>query len=90
MNHPEKIEGFDSLQELAAEVENLRYDKLGEFLSSLSDALVSRAESDRKSGRTRLAVHLCYAGWRIRQAASQVADAWEICEPHMKNEKTHT
>ena len=38
--HPKKLKGWDgSLKDLAVALENLQYDKLGEFLSELSSAL---------------------------------------------------
>jgi hypothetical protein len=85
--HPTSIPGFDSMQELADTVENLRYDSLREFLWHLSRALLRRSLRDAGSGRRKLAGLLLSASVDVQSARHHVAQAWEVCEPYMEDAK---
>jgi hypothetical protein len=72
-----------TLAELAAEVGDLRYDALAEFLRVLSAKLGQDAGQDEGRGRARLAASLHDASRSLREAAEAIERAWRICEPHM-------
>lgn len=82
--HPLVLKGYSDLQEAAEEVENLRYDKVVEFLGHLSQALDRRAASDRASGRPVLARQLERASYKVMRASVEMAEAWSICRSKMR------
>ena len=84
--HPLEIEGFGSLDELAEEVGNLRYDKTRDFLSSLADDIKRQADADKGRGRLQLAEKLYQTAERLYSARDEMERAWKICEPYMKEE----
>jgi len=82
--HPTEIEGFDSLEDLARAVENLRYDQLFEFLMHLRKALTRRVTADKAAGRKKLAKHLENAAHNLLNVCVDVQYAWNVCRPYMK------
>lgn len=85
--HPTKLEEFETLEEAAKAVENLRYDALSIFLGKLSIALYQRAASDFKAGRPQLGTVLRKAGDKISDAMILTEEAWTICKPHMDTDE---
>ncbi|MEK6940092.1 MAG: hypothetical protein AABX31_05170 [Nanoarchaeota archaeon] len=63
--HPVQVEGYRSLNDLAAAVGKLRYDSLAEFMQKTADDIERQAEADEGRGRTQLAE-------RLRQAADEM------------------
>lgn len=83
--HPTDIPGWEGkLEELAYELENLRYDRLAEFLLHLGNALWERGEEDKKAGRTKLSYNLQMGSLKVQHAHNFIGDAWKICKPKMK------
>jgi hypothetical protein len=57
--HPLQVAGYPgTLQELAKEVGNLRYDKIVEFMRALRNDLHEQAVNDISAGRTKLGATL--------------------------------
>jgi hypothetical protein len=84
MKHPTDIEGNRSLEDLANELKDLRYDSLADYLKQLSKGIKNDANADRGRKRYQLAACLYHAAYHIKQASRYITKAWKICEPYMK------
>jgi len=77
MNHPQSVHKYaGTMEELAKDVADLRYDALYDFLQQLSSKLARDSYADRERGRLKLSEELQHAAMSIR-------NAWIICKPHM-------
>ena len=93
-DHPDKLEYvlhdgrtvYFDLKELAGKIENLRYDKVAEFLDHLSCAFYERAVKDSDAGRWKLSKVLYSASHTFIGAKVDLLKAWEICKPHMPDD----
>lgn len=85
MKHPTTLEGM-TMDVLAEEVENLRYDAVYEFLYHLRTRLEERATKDSIAGRTELARALRMAAEEVDKAGVRMEKVWSICEPYMQDE----
>ncbi|MGB0522824.1 MAG: hypothetical protein ACPGJS_07680 [Flammeovirgaceae bacterium] len=72
-----------SLEELAEDIGNLRYDALEEFLGLLADKLKKDAVADYDRNREKLASKLFHAAELVDDAASEIEEAWVISAPYM-------
>ena len=81
--HPTKLEGYETLHDVAVALENLRYDSLAEILLGLRNQLALRAHADKAAGRPQLASHLDKTGGILLKAVGELIEAWDICEPRM-------
>lgn len=87
MAHPTTLLNYPgSLEDLAKEAGNLRYDSLASFLQALSDDLYRQAEADQKRGRVQLAVQGYRASFNLEQAAENIETAWKISQPYIGQE----
>lgn len=84
MKHNNKVQGFETLDALAEEVGNLRYDALKDFLVHLRDKIQKDAIADAGRGRPLLSKKLLDVSNSLGKAAIKVYDVWEICECRMK------
>jgi hypothetical protein len=84
MKHPLKIEGF-TLEDLAREIGNLRYDKLADFIQHLSEDIENQADKDKGAGKIKLANELYSAALRLNRVKERVYEAWIISEPYMRD-----
>lgn len=82
MKHKKQIEGY-SLEDLAEEVGNLRYDALQEFLGLLSKKLHKDSEADWDRGRPQLSRALNESAANTAMASNAIGTAWRISEPYM-------
>jgi hypothetical protein len=73
-----------TLEELSENIGDLYYDSLSEFLQLLSKKLEKDSLKDRGRGRIKLANSLKEASENIKNSASNISDAWDICEPFIK------
>lgn len=77
MNHPQSVHKYaGTMEELAKDVADLRYDALYDFLQQLSSKLAKDSQADLERGRLKLSEEL-------RHAAYSVRNAWIICKPFM-------
>ncbi|BAY84099.1 hypothetical protein NIES267_35950 [Calothrix parasitica NIES-267] len=89
MKHKIYLEKYDgSLEELAEDIGNLRYDALAEFLKLLSDKINKDSESDLSRNRVKLAACLKECSLELNQASIAIDKAWEICEPYCQEESS--
>ena len=83
--HSLRVAGYDgTLQDLAKEVGNLRYDKIVEFLRALRNDLHEQALKDTSAGRTKLGATLERASVALYPTEQALGEAWHISEPYMK------
>lgn len=77
MNHLRNINYPGSLDQLATDLGNLRYDALADFLKKLADKLAKDSDADLSRHRVKLAAELAGASECVKRA-------WEICKPFME------
>ena len=83
--HPDYVLGFEgTIEELAKNIGNTRYDILEDFLTALADDISRQADGDKARGREKLAGELYETARRLYQARDAMQDAWNICEPYMR------
>lgn len=85
MDHKKEIEGYSSLNELAREIADLRYDALADFLGSLATKIMFDAHADQERGRQRLATELLESYKAICHAEKHIKEAWTIAQPYMES-----
>jgi hypothetical protein len=84
MVHRDQVERYrGTLEELAVDVGDLRYDALAAFLGSLAAKLRTDAEGDEGRRRLRLAAALRAAASGVETASAEVEKAWAISSRHM-------
>lgn len=82
--HKKTIEKYDgSLEELAEDIGNLRYDALEHFLITLSNKLAKDSFADKERSRPRLANALASASSQILHSTNSISEAWDISKPYM-------
>jgi hypothetical protein len=87
MEHQTLLPGFQSLQEAAEAICNLRYDALAELIGHMQDKLWADATADYDRDRKKLATALTQAGNLAGNFSLAVEDAWKICKPYMDQSK---
>jgi len=84
MIHQTEIKNYNgSIQELADEIGNLRYDSLSIFLNLLAEKIERDSFKDRSRKRIKLATNLEKSSKFLKQAKLEIDSAWKICEPYM-------
>ena len=84
MKHSSKVEKYKgSLEELAEDIGNLRYDSLQELFGFLHLKIQKDLKADADRGRDKLAKQLHDVSMAMKLAEESVDKAWKICEPHM-------
>jgi len=81
--HPTSLAGFQSLQEAAEAICNLRYDSLEELLRHIQNKLYWDSESDYQRGREKLSNALEDASELVAPVILAIAAAWQISKPFM-------
>lgn len=77
MKHPTTIEKYNgTLEELANDIGNLRYDCLAELFQHIHDKIIHDCINDFNKGRKRLAADLEFIGSAILSAANRT---WDTC-----------
>lgn len=84
MRHPNYLINYDSTEELANELSDLRYDVLQKFLFELATKLMIDAQKDEDKNRLQLANHLKNASTNLLLASIDIQCAWGICYKHME------
>lgn len=86
MIHTKTIVNYNgSMEELVENIGDLYYDSLSEFLQLLSQKLEKDSIKDRERNRIKLADCLKSASENIKTSASNINDAWGICEQFISN-----
>jgi len=85
MRHPDKIEKYNgTIDELAKDITNLRYDILAQLLDKLSHNLLIDAQNDFDKGRKQLYEQLYKSSLFTSNACLTINDAWKICKKYMQ------
>ncbi len=85
--HPASVEKYPgSLEDLARDLKNMRYDKLAEFLGYLAKHVEVEADNDAANGKIKLPLRLYAASKHLYGAQEEIDFAWKISKPYMKNE----
>lgn len=85
MIHKDTIENYTgNLQELAAEIGDLKYNALSDFLHLLADKIEQDGKKDKARNRVKLAANLQQSADQLRAAKEAIDKAWVICEPYTK------
>lgn len=84
MIHHNTIQKYPgSLNELAEDIGDLRYDALADFLALLAAKMHNDAVADEGRKRYKLAESLHECGRAIAESKVAVDEAWRISEPFM-------
>lgn len=85
MIHKDKIDNYNgSMEELAEDLGNLKYNALGDFLELLATKIQKDSNKDRSRARVKLAKQLDDCANHLNQSAEAAHEAWRICKPYMK------
>lgn len=85
MIHHEQVHKYEgTIQDLATEIGDLRYDVLADFLKLLSQKIALDAAKDRGRGRVKLATSLENCAVLLEKGGIEIDEAWRISEPFMK------
>ena len=85
MQHKTDIDKYDgSLEALAEDLGNLRYDALANFLQFLSVKLSQDGEKDLSRNRVKLASCLKQGSSELKKASIAIEKAWNISSPYCK------
>ena len=82
--HPTSVNVELQLERLAAEIANLRYDALAEFIGHLQQQILAQSKGDMAKGREKLAAELLKASNHLAFTETYVEAAWTISKPHMQ------
>lgn len=84
MKHPDRVALYPgTLDDLATELGDLRYDCLAEFLHALAAKIAADGEKDGARGRLKLAATLRLSATSLTSSAAAIDEAWRISAPHM-------
>ncbi len=84
--HPLSVERYpDSLEDLAKDIKNMRYDKFAEFLSYLAKHVKDEADKDLANGKPKLSTKLYLASEYLSLTQERIDSAWKISEPYIKD-----
>jgi len=81
--HPKKIDGFDSLEDLAFAIGNMTYDQTASFIEKLADDIKRQADDDFVKGRKKLASELYSTADALYKSSNEMYKACDICKPYM-------
>ena len=85
MIHKKIVENYSgTMEELAEEIGNLKYDALSEFLNLLANKIESDGYKDKSRNRIKLSKHLHDCSNKLKECKYSIDKAWIICEPYTK------
>lgn len=76
-----------SMEELAEDIGNLKYDALADFLNLLAQKIEKDGDKDKARNRVKLARNLHDCSSKLKECKISIDKAWEICEPYMNQKK---
>ena len=86
--HKDRVVKYDgTLEELATDLGDLRYDTLSDLMALLSDKILADGVKDYVGGRPVLSGHLERTAMSLLTVKTHVDNAWDISKPFM-NTKT--
>ena len=84
MIHKSEIENYSgSMEELAEEIGNLKYDSLSNFLELLANKIQKDGKLDAGRKRMKLSHNLYESADKIRESKAFIDESWVICKPFM-------
>ena len=84
MVHQTKVKSYPgTLEKLAVEIGDLRYDALAEFLELLAQKIEIDGDKDKSRGRSQLAAQLHRCSTNLQTCKESIDKAWVISEPFM-------
>ncbi|MCK9595770.1 hypothetical protein M0R19_01125 [Candidatus Pacearchaeota archaeon] len=85
MKHLKSVEKYSgTLEELAKDIINMRYDSVAEFFEYLSEKLIADSINDYHRGRKQLSNKLLSASEKMLGAKEIMDSIWKICKEHMR------
>ena len=85
MIHKDTIEKYPgTMEELATEIGDLKYDALAHFLGLLAEKIQTDGDKDKARNRVKLARQLQGCAAHLKASKVSAEKAWVICEPFMK------
>lgn len=84
MIHKSTVENYTgSMEALAEEIGNLKYDALAAFLALLANKIQYDGEKDKERNRIKLSNNLFQSAEKLKESKVFIDKAWKICEPFM-------
>lgn len=84
MIHKDKVENYQgTMQKLAEDIGNLKYDALAVFLDLLAQKIENDGIKDAERKRLQLAQQLQNSANSLKKAKVAIDKAWKISEPYM-------
>jgi hypothetical protein len=84
MVHKSKVEKYSgSMEELAEEIGNLKYDALSDFLELLANKIQEDGRKYEARNRTKLSRNLYENANKIKESKGFIDEAWRISKPFM-------
>ena len=87
MSHPTELPHY-TLEALAKEIANLRYDALTDFVTHLAIEIDKQSAADAGRGRLGLSSMLKLAAQRLANATEHLYVAWQISKPYELGERS--
>ena len=83
--HPDHVVGWNgTFEELADSIGNMRYEQVAIFLSKLGSNIMKQGNADNGRKRFKLRDKLYETANNLHASSDSMRDAWEICEPFMR------
>jgi len=84
--HPIDLPRYSgTLQELAEDIADMRYDSLAAFVEHLADKIHADADNDLEHGRRQLASKLYKLADDLYEARNDSVELWEFCRKFMES-----
>ena len=84
--HPTNVCVHVNLEYLAAQIANLRYDSLSEFIGHLQQQILVQSKVDCEKGHKKLAEELLKASNHLAFTETYIEAAWNISKSHMQDD----
>ncbi len=85
VKHSTTVKGYNgSLEDLAKDIKNMRYDAFAEFLGYLAKQVKLEADQDLASGKNKLPLRLYATSEHLYDAREEIDSAWKISKPYLK------
>lgn len=83
MIHKSEITNYSgSMEALAEEIGNLKYDALARFLELLAQKIAADGQKDEARNRIKLSTNLYKTAEKLLESKAYVEKAWVICKPY--------
>ena len=85
MIHSSEVTNYSgTMEELAEEIGNLKYDALVRFLELLAHKIETDGKKDESRNRVQLSGNLYKTAEKLLESKTYIEKAWVICKPYMK------